>query len=103
MSCLDWERSDQRSDHQLSRLGALRFSRMAQTMSFLGWDRSDHNWEDFECTHCVVRRTCWATGVWSLPLLCDLKACLAFSMFFFNVFHAFSMLFNAFRMHALRR
>ena len=46
MSCLDWERSDQRSDHQLSRLGALRFSRLAQTMSFLDWERSDHDWED---------------------------------------------------------
>ena len=41
MSCLDWERSDQRSDHQLSRLGACRFFRLAQTMSFLDWERSD--------------------------------------------------------------
>ena len=32
----DWERSDQRSDHELSRLGS------AQTMSFLDWERSDH-------------------------------------------------------------
>ena len=42
MSFIDWERSD----HQLSRLGALRFSRLAQTMSFLDWERSDHDWED---------------------------------------------------------
>jgi len=45
MSCLDWERSDQRSDHQLSRLGALRFSRLAQTMSFLDWEREDSDHE----------------------------------------------------------
>ena len=46
MSCLEWERSDQRSDHELSPLGALRprvFSTgSAQTMSFLGWKRSNH-------------------------------------------------------------
>ena len=30
----------------------------------------------FECTHCFVRRTFSVTGVWSRPLLCDLKPAL---------------------------